>query len=76
MTLKHTAIFFFSTAAEHMAISNLTGKLLKSVKESAESYHLLECNCLIDYSVTVLAFDVNKFGLLIKQKLLIKQDQR
>ena len=75
MTLKHTAIFF-STAAEHMAISNLTGKLLKSVKESAESYHLLECNCSIDYSVTVLAFDINKFRLLIKEKLLIKRDQR
>ena len=39
---------FFTSAAEHMSISNLTGKHLKSVKQSAVSDHQLECNCSID----------------------------
>ena len=34
--VKHTTTFF-TRAAEHMAISNLTGKHLKSVKQSAMS---------------------------------------
>ena len=33
---------------EHMGISNLTRKSLKSVKQSEVSDHLLECNCSID----------------------------
>ena len=36
---------FFTRAAEHMGISNLTGKHLKSIKPSEVSEHLLECNC-------------------------------
>ena len=36
---------FFTRAAEYMGISNLTGKRLKCVKQSAVSDHLLECNC-------------------------------
>ena len=36
---------FFTRAAEHMGISNLLGKHLKSVKQSAVSDHLFECNC-------------------------------
>ena len=32
-----------------MGISNLTGKPLKCVKQSAVSDHLLECNCSIDF---------------------------
>ena len=35
---------FFTRAAEHMGISNLTGKCIESVKQSAVSDHLLECN--------------------------------
>ena len=46
--VKHTATFF-SRAAEHMAISDLTRTQLQSVKQSAVSDHLLECNCSIDF---------------------------
>ena len=59
-----------------MGISNLTGKRLKSVRQSAVSDHLLECNCSIDFDhFDILASDANKFRLLIKETLLIKLDQ-
>ena len=67
---------FFTRAAEHMGISNLTGKRLKCVKQSAVSDHLLECNCSIDFDhFAILASDANKLRLLIKESLLIKRDQ-
>ena len=66
----------FTRAAEHMGISNLTGKRLKCVKQSAVSDHLLECNCSIDFDhFDILASDANKFRLLIKESLLIKRDR-
>ena len=44
-----------------MGISNLTGKRLKSVKQSAISAHLLKCNCSIDFDhFDILASDANK----------------
>ena len=59
-----------------MGISNLTGKRLKSVKQSAVSDHLLEYNCSIDFNYfDLLASAANKFSLLIKESLLIKRDQ-
>ena len=67
---------FFTRAAEHMGISNLTGKRLKCVKQSAVSDHLLQCNCSIDFDhFDILASDANKFRLLIKESLLIKRDR-
>ena len=49
-----------------MGISNLTGKHLKSVKQSSASDHLLEFNCSIDFDhFDILAPNANKFGLLI-----------
>ena len=67
---------FFTRAAEHMGISNLTGNRLKCVKQSAVSDHLLECNCSIDFvHFDILASDANKFRLLIKESLLIKRDR-
>ena len=58
-----------------MDISNLTGKHLKSVKQSAVSDHLLKCNCSIDFDhFDILASDANKFRLLIKESLFIKRD--
>ena len=58
-----------------MGISNLTGKRLKCVKQSAVSDHLLECNCVIAFDhFDILASDANKFRLLIKESL-IKRDQ-
>ena len=71
-----TYCHFFTRAAEQISISNLTGKHLKCVKQSAVSNDLLECNCLIDFDhFDILACDANKFRLLIKESLLIKCDQ-
>ena len=59
-----------------MGISNLTGKRLQCVKESAVSDHQLECNCSIDFDhFDILTSDENKFRLLIIESLLIKRDQ-
>ena len=59
-----------------MGISNLIGKRLKSVKQSAISDKLLECNCSIDFNhFDILASDANKFRLFIKERLLVKRDQ-
>ena len=44
-----TCCHFFTRAAEHMGIFNLTGRRLKRAKQSAVSDHLLECNCSIDF---------------------------
>ena len=40
---------FFYKSAEHMGISNLTGKRVKNVKESAVSDLLLQCDCTINF---------------------------
>ena len=70
---------FFTIAAELIypyGISNLIGKRLKSVKQSAISDHLLECNCSIDFNhFDILVSDGHKFRLLIKEGLLVKRDQ-
>ena len=56
-----------------MGISNLTGKLVKNVKESAVCDHLLQCDCTIDFDhFDILASDTSSFGLLVKKSLLIK----
>ena len=57
-------------------MSNLTGKSLKSVKQSAVSDHLLECNCSIEFDhFDILASDANKFRCCIKERVLIKRDK-
>ena len=67
---------FFTRAEEHMGISNLTGKRLKFVKQSAVSNRLLQCNCSIDFdNFYILASDANRFPLLIKESLLVKREQ-
>ena len=67
---------FFTRAAEHMGISNLTGKRVKNVKESAISDHLLQCDCKIDFNdFDILASDTNRIRLLIKESLFIKRDK-
>ena len=59
-----------------MWISNLTGKRLKCVKQSAVSDHLLECNCSIDFDhFDILASDAKKIRFRIKVSLFIKRDQ-
>ena len=53
-----------------MGISNLTGKRLKNVKQSAISDHLLQCNCTINFNnfdiLAALAAESNKFKLLLR----------
>ena len=67
---------FFTGAAQHIGICNLTGKHFKCVKQSGVSDYLLECNCSIDFDYfDILASDANQFRLLIKESLLIKRDQ-
>ena len=68
---------FFSRDAEHMDVPNLSGKHLKSIKQSAAvSDCLLECSCSIDfYHFNILATDANKFRIFNKESLLIKLDQ-
>ena len=52
---------FYTRAAEHMGISNLKGKRLKYVKQSAVSDWLLQCNCAINFDdFGILATDYNK----------------
>ena len=59
-----------------MGISNLTGKRVKNVKESAVSDYLLQCNCTIDFDYfDILSSETNSFRLLIKESLLIKRDK-
>ena len=67
---------FFTRAAEHMGISNLTETRVKNVKESAVSDHRLQYDCIISFDdFDVLASDTNNFILLIKESLLIKREK-
>ena len=67
---------FFTRAAEHMTISNLTEKWVKNIKEPANSDHRLQCDCVISFhDFDVLASDTDKFRLLIEESLLIKRDK-
>ena len=71
-TFRH----FYTRAAEHIGISNLTGKSLKNVKQSAISDHLLQCNCAINFDdCSILATDCNNLKLLLRESLLIKHDK-
>ena len=59
---------FFTRAAEHMNISNLTGKRLESLKQSAISAHLLECSCSIEFvHFNIPACDEKRFRLFINK---------
>ena len=58
-----------------MGFSNLTGRRLKNMKDSAVSDHLLQCNCTTNFDhFDVLATVFSKFNLLVKESLLIKCD--
>ena len=58
---------FYTRVAEHMGISNPTGKHLKNVKQSAISDHLLQYNCMINFdNFDILAAESNKFKLLLR----------
>ena len=55
-----------------MGVSNLTRKRLKNIKDSAVSDHLLQYNCSTDFDhFNILATDVSKFNLSLKESLLI-----
>ena len=59
-----------------MGISNLTGKRLKNIMQSAISDHLLQCNCTTNFDdFGILAAESNKFKLLLRESHLIKRDK-
>ena len=59
-----------------MGTSNLTEKLITNAEESAMSDHLLQLNSPIIFDdFNILAFDSNKFKLLIKESLFVKCDK-
>ena len=67
---------FFTRHAELMGITSLTGKHLKTVKQSSVFVYLLECSFLIDFDhFDILASDQNKLRIFVKESLLIKRDQ-
>ena len=71
--LLYVEIVNFTRAAEHMRVSNLTGKRLKNMKDSVVSSHLFQCNCTINFDhFDILATGISKFNLLLKESLLIK----
>ena len=59
---------FFTRAAEHMSISNLTGKRVKNVKESAVSDNLLQSN----YTTNFGHFDILVLTLINLDSLLTR----
>ena len=62
--------------AEDIGISDLTGKCLKNIKQSAISDHQLQCNCTINFdNFDILAAKSKKFKLLLRENLLIKCDK-
>ena len=68
--------YFFTKAAEHIGIFNLTRKSYKSAEQPKGSDHLLECNCSIDLDqFNVLVSAADKFRLLVKESLFIKCDE-
>ena len=53
-----------------MGISNLSGKQLKNVNQSAISDYLLQCNCPINFNdFNILAAESNKSKLLPRESL-------
>ena len=70
--VKHTPIFSLELQNIWRAC---TGKRLNNIKHSAVSDHLLQCNYTTDSDHSnILAIDVSKFNLSVKESLLIKRD--
>ena len=71
-TFRHV----YTRVAEHMGISNFTGKRLKKFKQCAISDWLLQYNCTINSDdFSILATYCNDFKLLLRESLLIKHDK-
>ena len=67
---------FHIRAVKHMAISDLTEKSLKKVKQPAISDHLLQCKRAVNFDdFNILVTDSNKFKLLLRESLFIKHDK-
>ena len=60
---------------EHLGISALTGKRVKTTKQTAISDHRKTCPCQANSdSFTIIGRDSNNWHLLLKESLLIKRD--
>ena len=63
-------------SGEHIGVSPLTGKKVKSIKNSAVRDHLLHCNYLPSFdNFSILAHEKKTFFLEIKESLLIMRDK-
>ena len=63
-------------SGEHIGVSPLTGKKVKSSNNSAICHHLLHCNFLPSFdNFSVLAHENKKYLLEIKESLLIMRDK-
>ena len=73
---RKTFLHFYTRAAEHMGISNISGKPFNKFKRYTTSDHILQCNCTINFDdFDTLAADSNRFKLLLRENLLIKRDK-
>ena len=67
---------FFTSAAEHMGISSLTGRRVKSLKKSTVFDHQLQCDCTTDFDhFDILASGTKSFKIAIKQSFLTESDK-
>ena len=63
-----TCCHFFKRLVEHICVSNLTEKRVKTGKLLAFSDHCFECHCFIDFSnFDIIAPDTSKFNHLSKR---------
>ena len=59
-----------------MGISNLTGRRVKSLKESTVFDHQLQCDCTTDFDhFDILVSGTNSFKIAIKQSFLTEPDK-
>ena len=61
---------------EHMEVSALTGKNIKSTKNSSVCDHMSVCNNIMPFEdFSVLANGTNDFSLKLQESLLIHRDE-
>ena len=74
--MELTSCHFYTRVDAHIEISNLTGKLLKNVKQPEISDHLLQRNFTINFGdLDMFAANSNRLKLLLRESFLIKLDK-
>ena len=73
---RKTKRHFYVKVTENIGILHLTNKHPKNVSQSAFLYHLLTCDCNINFNeFTTFSKDSSNFNFLIKESLLIARDK-